>query len=214
MKRIAIVGSSGFGKEIKTIIDDINEVSPTWKVIGFYDDSFVSETEIFDGISIKGNVDDLLKKVLEETAVVFGIADRNVVESIYTKLKGNSNINFPNIIHPTVKFYSGTNIGKGNVMAFGTFLSCDIEIGDFNFFNTYVAIGHDVTIENYNCLMPRAQISGSVKIGGHNFFGMNSSIVQSKTMGHNNIINAFTFLTKSIKNDRKYFGIPGKRIDN
>lgn len=35
MKDIAIFGVGGFGREVLTLIQDINKVEPTWNVIGF-----------------------------------------------------------------------------------------------------------------------------------------------------------------------------------
>jgi sugar O-acyltransferase (sialic acid O-acetyltransferase NeuD family) len=214
MGKIVIIGASGLGKEIKTIVDDVNEIVQTWELVGFYDDSYVNETEVCDGIFCKGTTQTLIENTKSNISVVFGIADREVASRIYDRLKEIEHFDFPNIIHPALKRYEGLVLGTGNVIASGSFLSCDIVLGDFNFFNTFTAVGHDVKIGNFNCFMPRTQISGNVLIGDYNFFGMNSSIVQNKTVGNNNIINAYTLLTKSIKNYRKYFGIPGKRIDN
>ena len=38
MKDIAIFGVGGFGREVLTLIQDINKVEPIWNVIGFFDD--------------------------------------------------------------------------------------------------------------------------------------------------------------------------------
>lgn len=38
MKDIAIFGVGGFGREVLTLIEDVNRISPTWNVIGFFDD--------------------------------------------------------------------------------------------------------------------------------------------------------------------------------
>ena len=40
MKDIAIFGVGGFGREVLTLIQDINKVEPTWNVIGFFDDGY------------------------------------------------------------------------------------------------------------------------------------------------------------------------------
>lgn len=213
MKDIVIIGAGGFGKEVKTIIDAVNKITPIWNVIAFYDDAHIGDIHIIDNLECKGTIDDLIN-VKENLSIVFGIADRNVVQDIMKKIENINNFNYPSIIHPSVELNSGVVFGRGNVVATGSIFSCDINIGDLNFFNTMVAVGHDVTIGNFNCFMPRVQISGNVSIGNLNFFGMNSSIVQNKVVGDSNIINSYTLLTKNIKNDSKYFGIPGKRIFN
>jgi hypothetical protein len=35
MRKIAIFGAGGFGREVKWLIDDINAEKPTWNFIGF-----------------------------------------------------------------------------------------------------------------------------------------------------------------------------------
>jgi sugar O-acyltransferase (sialic acid O-acetyltransferase NeuD family) len=214
MKDIVIIGAGGFGKEVKTIIDAINNVSHLWNIQAFYDDAFTSNVSIIDEIECIGTVDDLIKTRKENVSVVFGISDRSVVYSIIKKLNEINIFDFPNIIHPSIELNSGVVFGRGNVIASGSIFSCDIKVGDFNFFNSLIGVGHDSVVGNFNCFMPRVQISGSVKIGDFNFFGMNSSVIQNKTIENNNIINSYTLLTKNIKSDRKYFGIPGKRIFN
>ena len=38
MKDIAIYGFGGFGREIACVINAINQVTPTWNFIGYFDD--------------------------------------------------------------------------------------------------------------------------------------------------------------------------------
>lgn len=213
MKDIVIIGAGGMGREIKDIVKAINNVKPVWNILGFYDDAYISSYIVSDNFRCLGTIEDLQSQKSKNINVVFGIADREVVSSIVEQLQDKNNFNFPNIIHPSVEINTPLTMGIGNVLAFGTFLSCDISIGNYNFLNTSVSFGHDVQIANFNAFMPRTQISGNVIIGSLNFFGMNSAVVQNKSIGSNNIVNAFTLLTKSIKNDRKYFGIPGRRIN-
>ena len=38
MKKIAIIGAGGFGREVACLINAINEKSKEWDFIGFFDD--------------------------------------------------------------------------------------------------------------------------------------------------------------------------------
>ena len=38
MKDIAIYGFGGFGHEVACLIQQINDVKPTWSIIGYFDD--------------------------------------------------------------------------------------------------------------------------------------------------------------------------------
>jgi UDP-3-O-[3-hydroxymyristoyl] glucosamine N-acyltransferase len=56
------------------------------------------------------------------------------------------------------------------------------------------------------------QISGSVKIGDNNTFGVNSCVLQLKNIGNSNKLGASSLLMKSISSGKKYFGIPALEI--
>ena len=38
MKKIAIFGGGGFGREVQMLVEQINEVKEDWDFIGFYDE--------------------------------------------------------------------------------------------------------------------------------------------------------------------------------
>ena len=40
MNDIAIFGVGGFGREVLALIKDINKVTPTWNIVGFFDDGY------------------------------------------------------------------------------------------------------------------------------------------------------------------------------
>ncbi len=59
MKNIAIFGAGGFGREVKTILDRINVVTPnTYNFLGFFDDGF-EKGSIVNGFPILGGIEDL-----------------------------------------------------------------------------------------------------------------------------------------------------------
>lgn len=213
MKKIVIIGAGGLGREVKYLIDDINAVSLNkFELIGYYDDAFLKGSIIIDDLPCLGKIEDLVD-CKEDLGVIFGLGGAKIKKETLSKIEINKNLSYPNIIHPNAHITKGVLLGKGNLIAYGCFISCDVEMGDFNFMNTYCAVGHNTVIGNGNIFMPRVQISGDVKIGNDNFLGMSASVIQGKKVGNENIINGFTFLTKSISNNRVYFGVPGKKIN-
>ena len=39
MERLVIVGCGGFGREVADVVDAINEIAPTFELLGFADDA-------------------------------------------------------------------------------------------------------------------------------------------------------------------------------
>lgn len=214
MKDIAIFGAGGFGREIACLINRINQKQPnTWNFIGFFDDD--EETW-----GIKNEYGEVLggKEKLnvweKELALVISIGSPQDLHKVVNGIT-NRNISYPNIIDPTVDFLDAYNVrmGKGNVICARCFVSCNVEIGDFNLFNVGDGIGHDTCIGHFNVIMPNVNISGGVKIGDENMFGVKSSILQYLKIGNQVKLGANSLLMKNAKNGLLYMGIPAKKIE-
>ncbi|MEF9924087.1 MAG: serine acetyltransferase [Muribaculaceae bacterium] len=211
MKDIAIYGAGGFGREVACLIRKINEVTPTWKLIGFFDDGkdIGSKNEygsILGGINELNNWD-------TELSIAIAIASPKIVSLLVSKIKGN-NISFPNIIAPDTTFLDENNIllGKGNIFCSSCSLSCNISIGDFNIFNGFITIGHDVKISNFNSFMPAVRVSGEVLIGNNNFFGVSSIILQQIKIANGIVLGANSVMMRTPKDNETYVGNPAKII--
>lgn len=210
-KDIVIYGAGGFGREVHQLIDQINTLKKEYNILGFIDDS-VPSGSLVNGLPILGGIN-FLKKIKKNISVAIAIASPSFLKN-FNSLIENSKINYPNLIHPSVIFdYKHNQIGFGNIITYNCHLTRNIRMGNFNLLNTRVSFGHDVSIGSFNVFMPNVQISGGVNIKDSNFFGLNSSVLQDLNIGNNNIINACTLLTKNIPDNRKYFGIPGRRIN-
>ena len=92
------------------------------------------------------------------------------------------------------------------------FISSNVNIGDGVKINVGAQIHHDVSIEKYCTIAPRAVILGSVKIGKYTYIGANSTIKQNVKIGKNVIIGAGAVVVKDIKNNQIVAGNPAKEI--
>lgn len=212
VKDIAIYGAGGFGREIACLIKLINEKTPTYNIIGFFDDGrSVGETNEYG--KVLGGINEL-NQWKTSLCIAIAIGTPHVIEKIVNNIK-NPNIEFPNIISPDLKLLDKDNwtIGIGNIICSGCLISCNTKIGDFNQFNGFITIGHDSKIGNYNSIMPGVRISGEVTIGDRNFWGFNSGIVQQKQVGNDVVIGAGAVLIRKPKDGCTYVGVPARIIN-
>jgi len=211
MKKIAIYGAGGFGREVACLIRKINEQSSEWELIGFFDDGIEQGTKNKYGVVLGGIVE--VNTFPEELAVVLAIASPKIVEKIVENIT-SSKIYHPNIISPDVTFLDKDNVsvGKGNIISFGCIISCNVTIGDFNIFNWAITIGHDVLIQNFNAFMPDVKISGEVSVGNKNFFGVNSTVLQQIHIGNETVIGASSLVLRKTKDGMTYVGNPASII--
>lgn len=215
MKDIAIFGAGGFGREVACLIRLINESleNKRWNFLGFFDDNEKLQGSHNEYGKILGGREKLnsWKHPLD---IVIAIGNPLVVKLVAEGIK-NPLVEFPNIIAPNTIWLDKNNvcIGKGNVICSGCLISCNVEIGDFNVFNGFIALGHDTSIGNYNVIMPSCNISGGVVFGSCNFMGVKSAVLQYLRVGNNVRISTGSVLMKNAKDNCLYVGIPALKMD-
>ena len=213
MKKIAIYGAGGFGREVACLLNKINEAEPTWELIGFFDDGVEKGSMVSHFGKIIGGIEEL-NVFPTELSVAITIGNPKVVASIVSKIT-NPKVDFPNIIAPTVYFSDPETfrIGKGNIIQKHCSFSCDVTIGDFNVMDGADVFGHDDVVGSFNTFMPAMRISGEVTIGDYNFFGVGSIILQQIKVGDEIRLGAGSVLMRKPKKGCLYIGNPAKRVD-
>ena len=212
MKKIAIYGAGGLGKEIAWMLKEINDINPTWELVGFFDDGKPKGEKISFNKNVLGGINEL-NEWKEELAIALTFGSPSTISLIRSKII-NSNVYFPNLIHPILWSASmeSNSMGIGNIIAGGCILSCDIAIGDFNLFNGMVCLGHDVKIGSCNIFMPAVRISGEVSIGDGNLFGVSSIVLQQLKIGAGVTLGPGSVLLHRPKNNSTYIGNPAKLL--
>lgn len=208
MKKIAIVGAGGFGREVKMLIDQINKVEKKFDIIGFYDDKEFS-AEI-NGLPYLGKVDDL-NLITEETSVAIAVgkpvSKRNILNRITNKL-----IDYPNLIHPSVIIGDFVDFGEGNIVCAGNIITVNVRIGNFVILNLGCTVGHDTIINDYCSFMPSVNISGVVVIDESVYVGTGAKIIDSLSIGKNTVVGASSCVVKSLPENCLAVGVPAKPI--
>ena len=160
VKKIAIIGASGFGREVADIALDL----------GYEEVVFLSKD--VDNIKVLafpvveeclGEVEKLQNKRFD---FAIGIGDPTIRKKISEKY---SFLNYPNIIHPSVSFgylqRAALTECRGNIIAAGCRFTNNIVFGNFGIFNINTAVGHDCQISDFVSVMSNVVVSGNVSLG-------------------------------------------------
>lgn len=210
MKNIVIIGAGGFGREVKTLIDSINNQTPTYRFLGFYDDGF-KKGQIINGCPVLGGILDI-NAINIQCSVVIAVGDPQTKQGLYEKIK-NSNVDFPNIIHPNVLLSDDfVEIGMGNIICASCIITCNINIKDFVILNLMCTVGHDTIISSFSSFMPSVNISGDVLIHEKVYVGTGAKIINQLEIGANTIVGAGAVVSKSLPENCTAVGIPAKPI--
>jgi len=210
LKKTAIIGSGGFGREIIELILSINKEKKLYDLIGFFDDN-KKKGELINGYPILGKISEI-NKIDYKLNIVIAIGDPKIKKSIITKIR-NSKIDFPILIHPSVLI--GDNdikIGRGTLICANCIITCNISIEKFVTLNLSCTVGHDSIIKEYSSLMPAVNISGEVLIENQVYVGTGAKIINKLTIGEKATIGAGAVVSKSLPPNCTAVGVPAKVI--
>jgi sugar O-acyltransferase (sialic acid O-acetyltransferase NeuD family) len=211
MKKIAIIGAGGFGREVKMLIDQINYNEKQYEFIGFYDDNVESET-IINGFKVLGSINELVQ-IDYNLELVISISDPKIKKKMYDTLNYNHFLSFPTLIHPNVLIGTDkVNIGYGCIICASNIITVNVTIGNFVILNLGCTVGHDTKIGDYSSFMPSVNISGEVIIEHSVYVGTGAKIINLLTIGNSTIVGAGAVVSKSLPEKCTAVGIPAKPI--
>lgn len=211
MKKIAVYGAGGFGREVLMLIEQINEQENQWDTIGFYDDG-KEKGDAINKFKVLGGIEEL-NKLEEEVYIVFAVGNPATKKSIIEKIN-NPNIKYPILIHPNAQIGNKeyVNIGEGSIVTAGCIITVNIEIGKHVILNLSCTVGHDTVIKDYCSFMPSINISGEVLIKEGVYVGTGAKIINQLEIGEETIVGAGAVVSKNIPARCTAVGVPAKPI--
>lgn len=208
MKVLAIYGASGLGREILELADQINQKENKWDKMIFVDDGdvppLVNNHEV-------NTYEQAIEKYSSGLELVLGIGEPSTREKIFGKIKRDG-FETPTLIHPNVYIPNTTHIGKGVVIQFGCFISCNVQIHDYVFIQPQCNIGHDDILEEGCMLAGFSNIGGIVHIGKYTYVGLSAAIKQTVNIGDNAIISMGSIVHKDVPSEMIAMGNPARVI--
>ena len=196
MRDIVIIGAGGIGREVAWIIEEINEVKPTWNIVGFVDENSEIQGKILNGYKILGGLG-ILDKLEVKPYVVVAIANCGVKKDIVAKLGGK--FEFATVVYPSVRISRFVEIGEGSIIYPGVILTVNTRIGNHVIISGNCGIGHDTVIGDYSSVLWGSSFSGYDVVGSECFIGVGTNVVQSISIGNGSRVNAGMTAIEDVK---------------
>lgn len=209
MKDLVIIGAGGVGRETAMLVEQINQVSHEWNLLGFLDDNDKLHETIINGYKVLGGVKQAghYKEAYAVCAIANHDVRKTIIEEIRQKVKG-----FANIIHPSVYISATNSIGVGNIIYPGVVLSTNITIGSHVIIGPKCGIGHDAVIRDFCSLLWNVNVSGNVSLGKGVMMGSGSTVIQNLTIGDRAVVGAGAVVICDLPPDCTAAGVPARVI--
>jgi sugar O-acyltransferase (sialic acid O-acetyltransferase NeuD family) len=119
---------------------------------------------------------------------------------------------FDTLIHPLSYCSNTTKLGHGIFISPNSTLAPFSEIGNFTYINRGTNIGHHTTIGEFCTISPGCNIAGECLIENNVNIGIGATILDGIKIGYSSTIGAGSVVTKDVKSDSVYYGVPAKFI--
>ena len=205
MKNIFIFGAGSVVKEICQIIDKINKIKPTWKIVGFVDNDPNLSGKKLLGIPII-KFSELNES--EEFYGICGIVNPKLKERIVKKEILKKGYKLGTIIHPEIDLPEDVRIEKGSIIFSGVQISCNVKIGGCVWLDKNVLIGHDSSIGDFSSILPSTIISGMCNLGRCCTIGAGAILHQNVSVGVNSLVGIGTTVTNDIQKNNSVINYP------
>ena len=208
---LVIIGCGGFGREVHDVIDAINEMKPTWNLLGYLDDRpeqvNMSLVESRNSSVLGGT--DWLTTAGQEVQFVIGIGTGKTRRIIDERLS-SAGRTAATLVHPNATLGHDVRIGAGSVICAGVRATTNISLGRHVHLNINTTVGHDCTLEDYVTINPLVAISGGVTVGTETMLGTHSAILQNLTVGKRSVVGAGSCVVKDVADDTLVKGVPAR----
>lgn len=210
MKDLVIIGTGGVGRETALMVEDINEETNEWNLLGFIDDNKELMGKEINGYKVLGDRS-YLNNYEKEIYVVIAVANNYVKEGLVNYLN-NKNIKYATLIHPSVKLNRTITVGEGCIIYPNVIMTVNIKIGNHVIISPKSGIGHDSIIEDYVTILWNVNVSGAEKIRQGATLGSGCTIIQGLEIGRNSFIGAGAVVIRDIEESKIAVGVPTKYV--
>ncbi len=206
MLKVIIVGAGGLAGEVCSQLLGDYAHGREWIVEGFIDDRYQPGSQYLD-LPILSSIKE--HKPQPDNLYVIGIAAPHIKKSIIDALEQKG----AEFIPVCTRVTKGIHTSLGNTFyGLGAAIGTNSVIGDYNYIESEVLIGHDVHIGRYCHIGPRTFIAGDVRIGDFVMIHGAASIARGVQIGHNAVIGLGAVVMRDVPENAVVMGNPAKQI--
>ena len=214
--QIFVLGSGGHGSEVCSYLQFLQESTGEIELLGAIDDN--KPKGKWNQTAILGNLLDLKDYVENHPSTVFGyitaVGDNQTRREIVLRLEG---LKISNLIPYTLKaggnpLHCSNKIGAGTLLAPGSILTTNVDIGSHCILNIKASVSHDCVVHDFVNLNPGVTVAGCCVLGEGSYVGAGATILNKIRIGRGAIVGAGAVVTKDVPDFATVVGVPARVI--
>jgi hypothetical protein len=144
MRDLIIVGSGGFARETAAAVHAINELHPTWRLLGFLNDDEALRGQCpYPDVPVLDGVDAAREMRTASVVVCVGNPRGYAARSRVVRRLALPPERYATVMHPSVQVSASCVVGPGSVLLAQAVLTADVRVGAHVAVMPQVVLTHD-----------------------------------------------------------------------
>ncbi|GHH58114.1 NeuD/PglB/VioB family sugar acetyltransferase [Lentzea cavernae] len=212
MTPLLLIGAGGLAREALATIAAVNEVRPTWDVLGLLDDAPEKHGTVVDGAEVLGPVE--LVRSHPDAQVLICTANparRDSRVKIAQRL-GFDDERYATLVHPRASVAAGVELGAGTMLFACAVITAPQRVGRFVLAMPHVLLTHDDSVADGVTLAGRAALAGGVSVGESAYVGSGALVREGLTIGARALVGMGSVVLQDVPADETWAGVPAREL--
>lgn len=212
VESLIILGSGGFARETAAAVRAINDHRPRFELLGFADDDNLRHGLTFEGASIIGPIDEMVR--LNPNAKFVVCTGSPINYTSRRRIVGRLGLDascYATVIHPSASVPASAMIGVGSVLLANVVLTSECVVGDHVAVMPQVVITHDDQINSFATMAAGVKLGGSVVVGQGAYLGAGALVRENRTIGAWSLVGMGSIVTCAVPPGEVWMGAPARR---
>lgn len=210
MRHLLIVGAGGFARETAAAVRAVNDVRPTWRLLGFLDDDRVLHGGHRAGVPVLGATARLVDFPEAAVLVCVGNPRDPLSRARVVERLGLPADRYATLVHPSAQIGAGSLVGPGSVLLAGTVLTADVTVDAHVAVMPHTVLTHDDRVESFATLASGVRLGGGVTVRRGAYLGAGSLVRESVTVGARALIGMGSVVLSDVPPGEVWVGNPAK----
>ncbi|MEV7966775.1 acetyltransferase [Sphaerisporangium sp. NPDC088356] len=212
MTPLLIVGAGGFARETAQAVEAINDISPTWELLGYLDDDPGKHGTVLDGVPVLGGSDEALKRDDARIVVCTGNSRDYASRARIVARFGLPPERYATLVHPGASVSRSSTIGPGSVVLAQVVLTASVTVGAHVSVMPHVTLTHDDVVGDYVTLAAGARLAGGVHVGRGAYIGSGALVRETLTIGSYALVGMGSVVLRDVPARQVWAGVPARFI--
>jgi sugar O-acyltransferase (sialic acid O-acetyltransferase NeuD family) len=210
--QLLIVGAGGFARETAQAVAAMNEVRPTWRLLGFLDDDPLLHGRQVDGLPVIGGTDLVESLPQVRLVVCVGNPSNYFARTRIVDRLGAPADRYATIVHPSASVSGSSSVGPGSVILAQSVLTASVDVGAHVAVMPHAVLTHDVKIADFATITSGVRFGGAVEVERGAYLGSGALIREHLTIGAWSLVGMGSVVLRDVPAAQVWAGNPARLL--